>query len=216
MSFTQQLLHVRKLQRAQNEPLEVALRRLALEFRVREYRGHSDDGRDELVLHVFPQQDPDEPMRLVERRHLHLPLILEPDAVLLTDDPALDLEDEDAARRVGDDEIRLGEVARFYADLQRMPGEPARREGRRKRLMDLALRGLDLSRKGRVGEEAGGDRIILVQTGKPRVKLLPQHAFISFFFLFIWHTSIFLLVPFQYSPLHIVSDGPIRAQLETP
>ena len=117
--------YVRKLPRAQDEPLEVALRRLALEFRVREYRGHSDDRRDELVLLVFPQQDPDVPVRLVDRRHLHRPLVLKPNAVLLTDDPALDLKDEDAARRVGDDEIRLREVARFYADLKRMPGRPA-------------------------------------------------------------------------------------------
>jgi hypothetical protein len=51
----QELLHVRKLPRAQDEPLEVALRRLALEICVREDRGHSDDGRDELALFVFPQ-----------------------------------------------------------------------------------------------------------------------------------------------------------------
>jgi len=114
--------YVRKLPRAQDEPLEVALRRLALEFRVREYRGHSDDRRDELVLLVFPQQDPDEPVRLVDRRHLHRPLVLKPNAVLLTDDPALDLEDKDTAHGIGDDKIRFGEVSRHYADLDRVPG----------------------------------------------------------------------------------------------
>jgi len=36
---------------------------------------------------------------------------------MLADDSALDLEDKDAARRVGDNEIRLGKFARFYVDL---------------------------------------------------------------------------------------------------
>ena len=92
----------------------------------------------------FSQQDPDEPVRLVERWHLHRPLVLEPDAILLTDDPALYLEDEDAAHRVGDDEIGLGKVARFYADLERMLGGPAGRKRRAQSLMDLALGRLDV------------------------------------------------------------------------
>jgi len=87
----------------------------------------------------FSQQDPDEPVRLVERRHLHRPLILEPDAVLLADDSALDLEDKDATGRIGDDEISLGEFPRLGVDLEGMPGGPTAGQGRRERLVDLAL-----------------------------------------------------------------------------
>jgi hypothetical protein len=125
----QELLHIRKLLCSQDEPLEVALRRLTLEIRVREDDGNADDGRDEIMLFIFPEEDPDEPVRLVERRHLHRPLVLEPDAVPLADNPALYFEDEDTASRVGDDEIGLREICASNADLERMPSGPAGGQG---------------------------------------------------------------------------------------
>jgi len=96
----------------------------------------------------FSQQDPDEPVRLVERWRLHRPLVLEPGTVPLADDPALDLQDEDAARRVGDDEISLGKFSGRVPQLKGMPGEPPGGEGRRERLVDFSLGWLGMRGEG--------------------------------------------------------------------
>jgi hypothetical protein len=109
----------------------------------------------------FSQQDPDEPMRLVERRHLHRLLVLEPDAILLADNPALNLQDEDAEARVGDDEISLGKFSGRVPQLKGMPGEPPGGEDRRERLVDFSLGWLGMRGRGselRILIDTAGDR----------------------------------------------------------
>jgi hypothetical protein len=163
-----------QLSHTHNESFEVTLRRLVLECRIREDYSNSDRGERNLTLVAFLPQDPFEPVRLVERRHAHGPLVLEPDAVMLADDSALDFEDEDAARGIGDDEICFGEVSRHYADLDRVPGGPTGMQLRGERLIDLALGIWHKLGRARAGEHARGERAIRIQTGKPRAIFLPK------------------------------------------
>ena len=125
----QRLLQVWQVAGPDDEPFEVALGRLGVEIRVREYDRHADRRREQPFFNELAQQDPDEAMGLGERRRFHGLAVLKPGAVFLFDQAPLDLEDQDAAVRVRDDEIGLGELRAPGPDLQRVPGGPAGRQG---------------------------------------------------------------------------------------